>query len=204
MTGVNDYGEDQAMKMPDELLHVVPVQPRIANHAKILKIHKEEAEKMRGVVKVVTADDLKATGACNEMAEAGWHVSSTVMKCSRKVLCEDKIFRWGDVVALVVADTEKHAREAAKAVKVDIEKLPEMMNYLEACLPDAERVHEDTPNVFARQPVLKGVGLEDARKVAEMIDEAPFSVEAASIPHASPIFRSRVRPCRPIMTKTIC
>ena len=179
VTGVNDYGEDQAMKMPDELLHVVPVQPRIANHAKILAIHKEEAEKMRGVVKVVTADDLTATGACNEMAEAGWHVSSTVMKCSRKVLCEDKIFRWGDVVALVVADTEKHAREAAKAVKVDIEKLPEMMNYLEACLPDAERVHEDTPNVFARQPVLKGVGLEDARKVAEMIDEAPFSVEGS-------------------------
>ncbi|MBQ6360788.1 MAG: molybdopterin-dependent oxidoreductase [Lachnospiraceae bacterium] len=174
--GVWDYGEDQALKMPAEMRHAVPVQPRVAHHAKLLAIHKEEAEKMPGVVKIVTAADLKATGAGNELAEANWHVSSTVMKCSRTVLAEDKIYRWGDVVALVVADTERHAREAAKKVTVDIEKLPAAMNFLEACLPTAERVHEDTPNVFARQPVLKGVGLEDAHKVSDLIDEAPYAV----------------------------
>ena len=177
--GMWDYGEDQVLHMPDELLHVCIVQPRVANHAKLLAIHREEAEKMPGVVKVITAKELKATGANNELAEANWHISSTVMKCSRTVLAEDKLYRWGDVVALVVADTERHAREAAKKVTVDIEKLPECMSYLEACLPDATRVHDDTPNVFARQPLLKGVGLEDARKVAEMIDNAPYSVEGS-------------------------
>ena len=30
-------------------------------------------------------------------------------------------------------------------------------------MPDAVRVHEDTPNIFAFQPLLKGPGLEDPR-----------------------------------------
>lgn len=174
--GLNDYGEDQVLHMPAEVQHVCIVQPRVANHAKLLAIHTEEAAKMPGVRSIITSKELKATGACNEMAECNNHESSTVLKCSRKVLCEDKIYRYGDVVALVVADTERHARAAAAKVTVDIEKLPEYMNYLEACMPDAMNIHEDTKNVFAFQPVLKGVGLEEPEKVAELIDDAAYSV----------------------------
>ncbi|MDL2264748.1 molybdopterin-dependent oxidoreductase, partial [Synergistaceae bacterium OttesenSCG-928-I11] len=78
-----------------------------------------------------------------------------------------------------VADTKAHARAAAAKVKVDIEKLPEYLNFLEAAMPDAMRIHEDTPNVFCVQPVLKGVGLEDATKVADVIDKSKFSVEGS-------------------------
>ncbi|MEG1584600.1 MAG: 2Fe-2S iron-sulfur cluster-binding protein, partial [Anaerovorax sp.] len=43
--GVCDYGDDIELKMPENVLHVVMVQPRVAHHAKILKINTAEAEK---------------------------------------------------------------------------------------------------------------------------------------------------------------
>ena len=177
--GVADYGDDQELKMPAGSWHVVMVQPKVCSHGLIKNIDISEAEKMPGVAKVILAKDILDAGGTNILAEANWHERSTVMQPSRKILCDEKIFRYGDPVGLVVADTIEHARAAAKKVKVDIEKLPEVMNFLEACLPDAIRVHEDTPNVFSYQPLLKGAGLEDANKVAEMIDEAPYSVEGS-------------------------
>ncbi len=177
--GLADYGADQELKMPDNTLHVAMVQPRIAHHAKILSIDVSEAERMPGVKKVVVAADLIAAGGTNVMAEGQFHERTTVMVPSRKVLCDDKIYRYGDVVALAVADTKEHARAAAAKVKVEIEKLPEYLNYLDAVMPDAMRIHEDTPNIFCMQPVLKGVGLEDPSKVSEVMDSSAFSVEGS-------------------------
>ena len=177
VTGTADYGDDQELKMPAESLHAVMVQPRVAHHAKILKIDTEEASKMPGVVKIVTHKELKEAGGTNVMAEGQFHERTTVMVPSRKVLCEDRIYRYGDAVAVVVADTKDHARAAANKVKVEFEQLPEYLSYLEAVMPDAIRIHEDTPNIFCIQPTLKGVGLEDANKVADVIDSSVFSVE---------------------------
>jgi aldehyde oxidoreductase len=177
--GVADYGDDQELKMPAESLHVAVVQPRLAHHARILSIDISEAEKMPGVVKIITHKELKAAGGSNIMAEGQLHERTTVMVPSRKVLAEDKIYRYGDIVALAVADTRDHARAAAAKVKVEIEKLPEYLNYLDAVMPDAMRIHEDTPNIFSMQPVLKGVGLEDPAKVADIIDNSAYSVEGS-------------------------
>jgi len=177
--GLADYGDDQELKMPQETLHVAVAQPRIAHHAKILNIDTKEAEKMPGVVKIITHKEIKEAGGTNVMAEGQFHERTTVMVPSRKVLCEDKIYRYGDVVALAVADTKDHARAAAAKIKVEIERLPEYLNYLDAVMPDAIRVHEDTPNVFSMQPVLKGVGLEDAYKVKDLIDESTYSVSGS-------------------------
>lgn len=113
------------------------------------------------------------------MAEGQLHERTTVMVPSRRVLAEDKIHRYGDVVALVAADTKNNARAAAAKVKVEIEKLPEYLSYLDAVMPDAIRVHEDTPNIFSKQPLLKGVGLEEATKVEEMIEGSAHSVSGS-------------------------
>ncbi len=177
--GLADYGDDQELKMPAESLHVAVVQPKVAHHAKILNIDFSEAEQMPGVVKIITHRELKAAGGSNILAEGQFHERTTVMVPSRKVLNEDKIFRYGDVVALVAADTKDHARAAAAKVKVEIERLPEYLNYLDAVLPDAMRIHDDTPNIFSMQPVLKGAGLEAPAKVADIIDDSAFSVEGS-------------------------
>ena len=177
--GLADYGDDQELTMPAGSLHAAVVQPKVAHHARILKIDTAEAEKMPGVVKIITHVELKAAGGSNIMAEGQFHERTTVMVPSRKVLAEDKIYRWGDIVALAVADTKDHARAAAAKVKVEIEQLPEYLNFLDAVMPDAMRIHEDTPNIFSMQPVLKGVGLEEPSKVAEVIDESAFSAEGS-------------------------
>ena len=177
--GLADYGDDQELKMPQETLHVAMVQPKIAHHARILEIGISEAEKMPGVEKIILATDIKAIGGTNIMAEGQMHERTTVMAPSREVLNEKKIYRYGDVVALAVADTKKHARDAAAKVKVTIEKLPEYLNFLEAVMPDAMRIHEDTPNIFCIQPLLKGAGLEEPVNVAEIIDSSIYSVEGS-------------------------
>jgi len=179
VTGNADYGDDQELKMPAESLHAVMVQPRVAHHARILKIDTEEASKMPGVVKVVTHKELKEAGGTNIMAEGQFHERTTVMVPSRKVLCEDRIYRYGDAVAVVVADTKDHARDAANKVKVEFEQLPEYLSYLEAVMPDAMHIHEDTPNIFCVQPTLKGVGLEDPYKVANVIDESVYNIDGS-------------------------
>ena len=179
VTGLTDYGDDQAMKMPEGTLYAAIVQPRVAHHAATTEIYTEEAEKMPGVVKVITAKDIYAIGGTNLMGEGQFHERSTVLKPSRKVLQDEKIFRYGDVIALVVARTNKEARAAAAKVTMDYEKLPEYTSYLEAVMPDAMRIHEDTPNIFAEQPVMKGAGLEDPEKVRDLIDEAPYVVEGS-------------------------
>jgi aldehyde oxidoreductase len=177
--GLADYGDDQELKMPADTLHVAVVQPRAAHHARILEIDISEAEKMPGVKKVILAADLKAAGGTNIMAEGQMHERTTVMAPSREVLNETKIYRYGDVVALVAAATKDRARAAAAKVKVKIEQLPEYLNFLEAVMPDAARIHEDTPNIFCIQPLLKGAGLEEPSKVAEIIDASPYSVEGS-------------------------
>ena len=170
--GVCDYGDDVELHMPEETLKVRLVMPRITNHAIIKNIDYSEAEKMPGVVKIVTAEDIE--GANNLMA----YVSSPRTEPFDQVhqlLQDKKIINWGNVVAMVVADTKQHAKDAADKVKVEIEPLPEYMNYLEVVMPDAVRVHEDMPNVFSKQAVLKG----DFEAVPDIIDESAYSVEGS-------------------------
>lgn len=170
--GVCDYGDDIELKMPAETLHAVLVMPRVANHAKILSIDYREAEKMPGVVKVITAKDVDGA---NHLMMFQFSPRTTALDQVHKLLEDEKIVNYGNVVAIVVADTKDHAKEAADKVKVEIEQLPEYMNYLDAVMPDAMRIYPSTDNTFAYQPLFKG----DSDRVPEMIDNAPYSVEGS-------------------------
>ncbi len=170
VTGLCDYGDDIKMKMPSETLHLAIVQPKISSHAKILSIDTSVAEGMEGVVKVVTAKDVKGT---NRIMIPITHPRSTMNGFERPIIADEKIVRYGDVVAVVVAATERQAREAAKAVTLTIEPLPEYMNFLDAVAPDALNIYEESKNTFLMQPLFKGKRAED------VIDEAFCSVSGS-------------------------
>ena len=170
--GLADYGDDVELHMPANTLHAVMVQPLVAHHAKILKINTEEAEKMPGVYKVVTYKDIEGY---NRLAWFQCNARSLATEPTHVLLAEDKISNYGDVVAMVVADTKNHAQDAAKKVYIDWEPLPEYLNYLEAAMPDAMRIHEDHPNVWAEQPTIKGAGHE----IDEVFDKAEYVVEGS-------------------------
>ena len=64
VTGLADYGDDVALQMPEGIAHLAVVLAE-AHHANIISIDTSEAEKMPGVIKVMTAKDVKGT---NNMA----------------------------------------------------------------------------------------------------------------------------------------
>ena len=186
--GVCDYGDDVELKMPANSLHAVMAQPRVTHHAKIKKINIEEAEKMPGVYKIVTHKDVKGSNRLNMFQ---FTARCLATEQSHILLAEDKIFNYGDCVALAVADTKEHAQAAAEKVTIEYEQLPEYLNYLEAVMPDAVRIHDDHPNMWNLQPTLKGASYDTPK----LIEEAEYVVEGS--------FYSQREPHMPIEGDTV-
>lgn len=151
-TGTIDYGADLGVKMPPGTLRLALVQAKVS-HAKIRSIDISEAEKMPGVVKVVTHKDVKGKNRITGLITFptnkgdGW---------DRPILCDEKVFQFGDALAIVCADTEADARAAAEKVKVELEKLPAYMSAPAAMADDAIEIHPGTPNVYYEQNRAKG------------------------------------------------
>ena len=171
VTGTWDFGADDALKMPEGTLRPALTQAKVS-HANILSIDTTEAESMPGVVRVITAKDIKAAGGTNK-------INGLVMLpkhnktdgFERPVLCDEKIFQFGDAIAIVAADTEEHARAAADAVKVEIEELPAYMNAMDAIAPDAAEIHPGTPNAFFETNCIKGPDFDwDSPNVLPLFD----------------------------------
>ncbi len=152
VTGTWDFGEDMGLQLPEGTLQCALVQPEVS-HAIIKGIDTSEAEQMPGVFKVVTHRDVKGknriTGLITFPTNKGddW---------DRPILNDEKIFQYGDVVAIVCADTRENAQAAAKKVKVDLEVLPAYMNAPAAMADDALEIHPGTPNVYYELNLKKG------------------------------------------------
>ncbi|MDR3364691.1 MAG: molybdopterin-dependent oxidoreductase [Clostridiales Family XIII bacterium] len=155
VTGQADYGDDLKYKLPQGAIQLVPVIAEV-NHATIVSIDIAEAEEAPGVFKVLTAKDVKGT---NNLAVAFGHIVARQKGngvTDYPVIADKKICRRGDVVAVVCADTEAHAKAAAKLVKQELEILPEYKTFVEAAMPNALQIHKDVPNVYMYAPVFKG------------------------------------------------
>lgn len=170
--GTWDFGADDALKMPEGTLRLALVQANVS-HALLKGVDTAEAEKMLGVYKIITAKDIVAAGGKNRIN--GLVMLPLNNKCDgwdRPVLCDEKIFQFGDAIAIVAADTEAHARAAADAVKVDIELLPAYMNAMDAIAEDAIEIHPGVPNAYYETNCIKGPDID--------FDAAPNVVEIES------------------------
>ncbi len=152
VTGTCDYGADLGIKMPDGTLHLALAQAKVS-HANIISIDTSEAKKMPGVTAVLTHKDVKGKNRINTLVAFptnkgdGW---------DRPLLCDEKIFQYGDAYAIVCADTECNARKAANKVKIELEELPAYMSAPEAMAEDAIEIHPGTPNIYNTQKMYKG------------------------------------------------
>ncbi len=152
VTGTLDYGADLGIKMPEGTLRCALVQAEVS-HANILNIDTTEAEKMPGVCKVVTHKDVKGK---NRITGLITFPSNKGDGWDRPILCDTKVFQYGDAIAIVCADTEEHAKAAAAKVVVDLEVLPAYMSAPEAMAEDAMEIHPGTPNIYYIQKIAKG------------------------------------------------
>ncbi|MDR1871839.1 MAG: molybdopterin-dependent oxidoreductase [Deltaproteobacteria bacterium] len=151
VTGTIKYGADLILDLPPNRLYMALVQAEVS-HANIKGIDFSEAEKMPGVVKVVTAKDVKGNNRINGCA----FPTNKGDGKERPILCDKKVFQYGDAIAVVLAQTEAEAHAAAKKVKVDLEVLPAYLNLVAAKAPDAIEIHPGTPNVYFIQKHEKG------------------------------------------------
>ncbi len=152
VTGLLEYGADLGLKLPKDALHIALVQAKVS-HANIKKIDTSEAERMSGVVKVITHKDVKGK---NRITGLITFPSNKGDGWDRPILCDTKVFQYGDTLAMVCANTYEEAVAAAEKVKVDLEPLPAYMNLLAAKAPDAIEIHPGTPNTYFTQDLAKG------------------------------------------------
>jgi aldehyde oxidoreductase len=170
VTGTWDYGADMELQMPAGTLRLALVQAEVS-HANLNGIDTSEAEKMPGVYKIVTHKDVKGRNAITGLITFptnkgdGW---------DRPILCKDKVFQFGDAIAIVCADTEEHARAAAAKVKVNLEILPAYMSAPAAMADDAIEIHPGTPNVYYEQGIAKGADTKPLMENAAYVVEDDF------------------------------
>lgn len=173
VTGTTDYGADLICKMPAGTLHLALVQAKVS-HAKILSIDTSEAAKMPGVEKVITHKDVKGKNRITGLITFptnkgdGW---------DRPILCDEKVFQFGDAIAIVAADTEANARAAADKVKVQLEELPAYMSAPAAMADDAIEIHPGTPNIYYEQKRAKGADTKPLMASAAYVVEGDYYLQ---------------------------
>ena len=153
VTGTCDYGADTGAKMPPGTFLQLAIAQAKVSHANIISIDTSEAEKMPGVEAVLTHKDVQGNNRINGLVLFPWNKNDGY---DRPMLCDEKIFQYGDAIAIVCADTAEHARAAADKVKVEVEELPAYLDVKEAASEDAIEVHPGVPNVFFEQNLVKG------------------------------------------------
>ncbi len=152
VTGTLDYGADLGIKLPEDMLHIGLVQAKV-HHANIKGIDTSKAETMPGVHAVLTAKDVKGKNRIFGLVN---HPNHKGDGWERPIVCDSKVFQYGDVVALVCASSYEEAQAAADAVVLDLETLPAYMSAPEAMADDAIEIHPGTPNIYFDQPLKKG------------------------------------------------
>ncbi|MCF8068493.1 MAG: molybdopterin-dependent oxidoreductase [Desulfobacterales bacterium] len=173
VTGTIDYGADLGIKMPDNTLVLALVQAKVS-HANIKSIDTSAAEKMPGVHKILTYKDVVGSNRINGLVT--FPDTNLGDGLERPILCDKKVFQYGDAIAIVCADTESNAKAAAKKVVVDLEELPAYMSAPEAMAEDAMEIHPGTPNVYFNCKIEKGEETGPIFKDAAHVVEDDFYV----------------------------
>ncbi len=115
-------------------------------HAAIRAIDKSAAKSMPGVIEVWTADDLpEAAGGLSD-----WVPEGTITR-GRPILNRDEVNYVGEAFAVVVAESEYAARDAAEQVIAELDPLPAVGDVTAASAAGAPVVHADMSDNVARK-----------------------------------------------------
>ena len=139
--------------LPDMLFGAI----KFSDHprAKVLSIDTSEAEKIPGVVRVITAKDIPGDKYIGLITN-DWPLMIAPGETTHYI---------GDVLAVVVAESEDIARQAVEKIKVQYQVLQPVTDVFEA-LKDQIKVHENRSNLVEVSVAHRG----DADKAFEQSD----------------------------------
>ena len=134
----------------------------------VLSIDTSEAEKIPGVVKVFTCFDLKEK---HYFPTAGhpWSTDESHQDVADRLVLTDRVRFYGDDIAAVVAEDEVSAAQALRAIKVEYEEYPFVLDVLDAMKEDAPQLHEDYPNNILKHTTIRKGNYEEAIKEPGLI-----------------------------------
>jgi len=105
------------------MLHAAIVRSSVP-HGRLRAIDFSKAKTMAGVHAILTAADIERSLGRLPKIPMRQDAVDTVVPFFQPVIAKDKVRYVGEPVAVVVADTAAHARDAADTVALDIEALP--------------------------------------------------------------------------------
>ena len=161
-------------------------------HARLVRVDAGRAEKLAGVVAVLTRDDLKEMNA----------YFGPVVK-DQPVVAIDRVRYAGEVIAAVAAEGRDVAEEALDLIEVEYEPLPAVYDPAQAMKPEAPILHtesarsktrldsfhfESNSNVLSVYHVEEGdiaVGFSESDEVFEDVYTSPKIQHAHIEPHAA-------------------
>ncbi len=117
-------------------------------HADIVSIDKSEAEKMPGVIAILTGEDYEADGlgTVRGISPMKRRDGSSMYRPHRPALTRDRVRHVGQSVALVIAETISQGKDAAEAIEVEYNPLPAHFSTAEANQPGTPQIWEECEN----------------------------------------------------------
>ncbi|RHR28172.1 xanthine dehydrogenase molybdenum-binding subunit XdhA [Clostridium sp. AF19-22AC] len=163
VTGRAKYTDD----LCDKSAYVVRILHSTVAHGIVKSVDTSEAEKIPGVVKVVTCFDVPK----NYFPTAGhpWSTEPAHQDVADRLLLQEHVKFYGDDVAAVVAENEVAAAQAVRAMKVEYEELPFVLDVQKAMEDTAPQIHEEYPNNILKHTTIRNGSYEEARKEPGLI-----------------------------------
>jgi carbon-monoxide dehydrogenase large subunit len=141
LTGAGQYTSDVAVP---HATHAYFLRSPHA-HANLRSIDISRAQAAPGVVAVFTGADLTGVNGL----PCGWLITSTdgtpMKEPPHPILAQGKVRYVGDGVAVIIADTINHAKDAAELIEVDYDVLPAVTHCVDTMKPGAPQLHEGAP-----------------------------------------------------------
>jgi CO/xanthine dehydrogenase Mo-binding subunit len=186
------YADDLAspIRFPDMLYAKVLRSPY--PHARIRRLDASKARALPGVAALLTFDDPEV--ARLRATNAGWTDGVDTVSYDhmmwrrfrdRRVLGDTACWVGDEVGAVAAAESEARAEEALRALEIDWEVLPFVLDPFEAMKPGAPQVHPDIApdNVLPEDPIGGPERFFDKGDVEKGLAEADVIVEGTSIHH---------------------
>jgi len=162
-TGRAKYMDD----LCDRSALVVKIHHSTIAHGYVKAIDTSVTEAIPGVVKVLTCFDVPKI----PFPTAGhpWSLDPGHQDVADRLLLNRHVRYYGDDVAVVIAENEVAAAQGVRALKVEYEELPFVLDVQKAMEPDAPQVHDHYPGNILKHTSIRHGDYEAARQEEGLI-----------------------------------
>lgn len=152
----------------DKSAYIARILHSTIAHGRVVSIDTSQAEKIPGVVRVFTCFDVKEK---HYFPTAGhpWSTDPSHQDVADRLVLTEEVRFYGDDIAAVVAENEVAAAQALRAIKVEYEEYPFVMDVQEAMKDGAPQIHKEYPNNILKHTTIRKGNYEEAIKEPGLI-----------------------------------